>query len=50
LKNIKSRIQDIEGKIANKNKIPILFAEKNPDGTYNVSGKNYTQSQLYILC
>lgn len=50
MKNITTRLSELEIKIKSKNKIPVLLVDENDNGTYTFNGANYTQEQLDNFC
>jgi len=46
MNEIKRKLKLIEKKYGNKNNTAVLVVDQNPDGTYKLDGKIYTQAQL----
>jgi|GEM_PF-7049829 len=50
MKNIETRLSELEITIRGKNKIPVLIVDENEDGIYTFNGQNFTREQLDQFC
>ena len=50
MKNIITRLSELEVTIKGKNKIPVLIVDENEDGTYTLNGQSFTREQLDKFC
>lgn len=50
MKNIETRLSELEATIKSKNRLPVLIVDEDEAGIYTFSGQSFTREQLDKFC